>query len=102
MKYILIIVLIAFSSILCGQTLQLHFDPRHSLDPTHNAMNFPTIYFEYFKSKDSSGFFFMKMESDLNGANHNIGKFYTQVSQSFKLWKPPIYAQVQYSGGLGI
>ncbi len=44
----------------------------------------------------------MKMESDLNGQNHNIGKFYTQLTQSFKFWKPKVYVQVQYSGGLGI
>lgn len=85
-----------------GQTLQLHFDPRHTLDPKNNPMNFPTIYFEYFKSKDTLGSFFIKTEADLNGRNHNIGKFYTQVSQSFKSWKPKIYVQVQYSGGLGI
>jgi hypothetical protein len=91
-----------FSAAVFGQNLQLHYDFRHSLDPQHNTMNFPTIYFEYFKSKDTSGAFFIKTESDLNGSNNNIGKFYTQLSQSFKFWKPKVYAQLQYSGGLGI
>ncbi|MDB5134712.1 MAG: hypothetical protein JWP37_1315 [Mucilaginibacter sp.] len=46
--------------------------------------------------------FSLKTESDLNGSNNNIGKFYTQLSQSFRFWKLKVYAQVQYSGGLGI
>ncbi len=102
MKYLSIFILVMLPSLLFSQNLQLHYDFRHTLDPSHNSMNFPTIYFEYFKSKDTSGSFFIKTEGDLNGANHNIGKFYTQVTQSFKFWQPKIYAQVQYSGGLGI
>jgi len=85
-----------------AQTLQFHYDPRHTLDPSHNRANFPTIYFEYFKSRDNSGSFLFKIESDLNGAAHNTGKFYMQVSQSFKFWKPKVYMQLQYSGGMGI
>lgn len=102
MKNWLLFILIALPLAIKAQTLQLHYDPRHSIDPKRNSMNFPTIYFEYFKSKDTTGSFFMKMESDLNGADHNIGKFYTQISQSFKFWHPKIYAQLQYSGGVGI
>jgi hypothetical protein len=103
MKYRLLFILGMLPSMLFAQTLQLHYDFRHTFDPSHNSMNFPTIYFEYFKQKDTtSGSFFMKMESDLNGQNHNIGKFYTQLTQSFKFWKPKVYAQIQYSGGLGI
>lgn len=102
MKYLLVFSFVVISSSISGQVLQLHFDPRHTLDPAHNAMNFPTIYFEYFKAKDTSGAFFMKTEADLEGTDHNVGKFFTQVSQSFKLWKPKIYMQLQYSGGMGI
>ncbi|MBS1503696.1 MAG: hypothetical protein JST32_16620, partial [Bacteroidetes bacterium] len=71
------LILISFSALACAQTLQLHFDPRHTLDPKHNHQNFPTIYFEYFKSMDTLGSFFIKTEDDLQGANHNAGKFYT-------------------------
>lgn len=103
MKYLLVFSFVVISSSLSGQILQLHFDPRHTLDPAHNAMNFPTIYFEYFRNaKDTSGSFFMKSEADLEGAYHNMGKFFLQISQSFKLWKPKIYLQLQYSGGMGI
>jgi len=72
MKYRLLFVFWIWSSLLSAQTLQLHYDARHTLDPARNASNFPTIYFEYFKAKDTSGAFFIKMESDLNGANHNV------------------------------
>jgi hypothetical protein len=102
MKYFWFLILVLITGRLSAQTLQLHFDPRHTLDPAHNSMNFPTIYFEYLKSKDTSGSFFMKTETDLEGANHNAGKFFTQLSQSFKFWKPKTYVQMQYSGGLGI
>lgn len=102
MKFRLLFILGILPSLLSGQTLQLHYDARHTLDPSHNAMNFPTIYFEYYKAKDTSGAFFMKMETDLNGQNHNAGKFYTQLSQSFKFWHPKVYVQLQYSGGMGI
>jgi hypothetical protein len=102
MKYLLLFMLGILPFKLFAQNLQLHYDLRHTLDPAHNSMNFPTIYFEYFKSKDTSGSFFIKTESDLNGMDHNIGKFFTQVSQSFKFWKPKIYAQLQYGGGIGI
>src|SRR5258708_33725642 len=100
MKYRLLFFMVMLSAPVFAQNLQLHYDPRHTLDPKHNAINFPTIYFEYFKSKDTSGSFFIKTESDLNGSDHNIGKVFTQMSQSFRFWKPKIYAQVHYSGGL--
>ena len=102
MKYFLFLILSALSFTGKGQILQIHYDPRHTLDPGHNSDNFPTIYFEYYKAKDTAGAFFIKTEADLNGANHNMGKFYTQLSQSFKFWKPKVYVQLQYSGGMGI
>jgi hypothetical protein len=103
MKYIFLFITGIWSFCAYGQILQLHFDPRHTFDPKHNPENFPTIYFEYFKAaKDTSGSFFMKTEADLQGADHNMGKFFTQISQSFKFWKPRVYLQLQYSGGMGI
>jgi len=103
MKYLLIICSLLVTSAVPAQTLQLHFDARHTLDPSHNPENFPTIYFEYYRqAKDTSGAFFMKTEADMQGAGHNIGKFYTQLSQSLRFWKPKVYAQLQYSGGMGI
>jgi len=102
MKYLVVLIFTALSFTGNCQVLQIHYDLRHTLDPTRNSMNFPTIYFEYFKSKDTAGSFLMKTEADLDGADHNIGKFYTQLSQSFKFWKPKVYAQLQYSGGMGI
>src|SRR5882757_826819 len=100
-----------FSPPLAAQNLQVHYDLRHSTDPAHNAHNFPTVYFEYFKaspSRDSGssfikpGSFLFKTQADLLGAKNNIGKFYLQVSQSFRCWKPKVYLSLQYSGGLGV
>jgi hypothetical protein len=90
-----------FFSPLHAQTLQLHYDCRHSIDPHLYNKNFPMLYFELFKQQDI-GSFLIKMQSDLDGKQYNIGKFYMQASQSIKFWKPKIYLSIQYSGGLGI
>jgi hypothetical protein len=108
MKFIFLFPLVTISCPVFSQQLQLHYDPRHALDPGQNQKNFPAIYFEYFKSQDSGsrfikpGSFLFKTEADFVGEKNNIGKFFMQVSQSFRCWKPKIFVQLQYSGGLGI
>ncbi len=97
-----------FSFDLFAQSLQLHYDFRHTLDPERNTENFPTLYFEYFHSQDSGSLFFkpgsfmIKIQTDFTGKDRNPGKLYMQVSQSFRFWKPKIFLYVEYSGGLGI
>ncbi|MEO8111519.1 MAG: DUF5020 family protein [Ginsengibacter sp.] len=91
-----------------SQTLQLHYDVRHTIDPKRNSKNFLTLYFEYFKNQDSGksfikpGSFLLKTQADFLGEKNNIAKFYMQVSQSFRCWKPKIFLSLQYSGGLGV
>ena len=108
MKYLALPILFFFSIPLFSQNLQLHYDLRHTIDPAHNSRNFPTIYFEYFKSQNDTtsfiktGSFFLKAEDDLQGDGGNIGKAFIQTSQSFRFWKPKIYLSFQYSGGLGV
>jgi len=108
MKYLVLLILSAFTVPLFAQNLQLHYDFRHSIDPQHYSQNFPTLYFEYFKAIDTTssfvkpGSFFMKIEDDLQGDRDNIGKSFIQVSQTFRMWQPKIFVAVQYSGGLGV
>ncbi|HVU59054.1 MAG TPA: DUF5020 family protein [Puia sp.] len=109
MKHLLLLPLaLVATNILSAQELQLHYDPRHTLDPAHNAHNYPTIYFQYFKNQDSGksfikpGSFLLKIQTDLRGAGYNISQAYIQVSQSFRCWKPPVFLSLQYSGGLGV
>jgi hypothetical protein len=108
MKYLLLFCSSIFSTALFSQSLQLHYDLRHTLDPAHNSRNFPTLYFEYFKSQNDTssiikpGSFLIKIESDMQGANGNVGKSFLQASQTFRLWKPKIFLSLQYSGGLGV
>jgi len=98
MKNLLVLLIGLITIRATAQNLQLHYDTRH----------YPTIYFEYWKARDSGkafikpGNFLLKTEADLQGAGHNIGKFYFQLSQSFRAWKPKIFLQLQYSGGAGI
>jgi len=108
MKYLVLLIILTSRGYLFAQNLQLHYDFRHTIDPAHNSQNFPTLYFEYFKAMDSTSSFikpnsfFMKIEDDLQGDRDNIGKSFIQVSQTFRLWRPKIFAAIQYSGGLGV
>ncbi|MDB5088254.1 MAG: hypothetical protein JWR09_2248 [Mucilaginibacter sp.] len=108
MKHLIWFGLCIVSMPLFSQNLQLHYDLRHSIDPKHNAENFPTVYFEYFKSQSDTtsfikpGSFLFKVETDMQGDKNNIGKAYIQATQTFRLWKPKIFLGVQYSGGLGV
>jgi hypothetical protein len=104
MKFLLFSALMILSISGLSQSLQLHYDTRHTIDPKLNANNFPTFSFEYFKNIDtiSSGSFLIKLQVDLNGKNNSIGQAFTQVSQSLRFWKPKVYLSLYYSGGLGV
>ena len=108
MKYILLWALMFCSLRSFSQNIQLHYDLRHTADPAGNSKNYPTLYFEYFKSQDSGrsfikpGAFLFKMQADLLGAANNIGKMYIQVAQTLRFWKPRVFLHLSYSGGLGV
>lgn len=108
MKFILLVLGFNVSVLVFSQQLQFHYDLRHVVDAKRTQKNFPSLYFEYFKSQDSGnafikpGSFLFKTQADLVGTKNNIGQFYTQASQSFRCWRPKIFVQLQYSGGLGI
>jgi hypothetical protein len=104
MKYLLFFSFLLLSSIGRSQNLQLHYDFRHTIDPKLNPINYPTFSFEYFKNIDTlgTGSFLLKLQTDLNGKNNNVGQCYTQISQSLKFWKPKVYLYFTYSGGLGV
>ncbi|HTR28890.1 MAG TPA: DUF5020 family protein [Puia sp.] len=93
---------------LSAQNLQLHYDLRHTVDPEQNPHNFPTLYVEYFKQRDSGdaivkfGGFLFKAEADFVGPRNNIGKWFCQVAQSFRAWHPKIFLHGSYSGGAGV
>jgi uncharacterized protein DUF5020 len=87
-----------------SQNLQLHYDFRHSMDPKMNAANYPSLSFEYFKLLDTigTGSFLAKIQADLKGKNNNTGEVFMQLSQSLRFWKPKIYLNLNFSGGLGV
>lgn len=91
-----------------AQSLQLHYDLRHTFDSKHTTQNFPTLYFEYFKNSDTGkiaknlGPFQIKTQADFIGNQSNISQFYMQVFQQFRFWKPKVYINLQYAGGLGV
>ena len=92
----------------CAQSLQLHQEFRHAIEPKSNTRNYRSLYFEWFKSQDSGkafikpGSILFKMQADLNGSNGNIGQVYTQVAEKFRCWQAPLYIHLSYSGGLGV
>ncbi|HMK39457.1 MAG TPA: DUF5020 family protein [Bacteroidota bacterium] len=101
MKFRLLFLTLILATPIRSQTLQLHYELRHSMEPARYERDFPQLYFEYFKGTDA-GSFQLKMQSDFTGEKSNIGQFYLQVSKNLRFWKPAIFLQVQYSGGLGI
>lgn len=108
MKLLAIVIYCLYSNMVYTQNLQLHYNPRHTIDSKHYSRNFATLYFEYFKAQDSGksfikpGSFLLKMQADFLGQKSNMGKLYMQVSQSFRFWEPKIFLNLQYNGGLGI
>jgi Domain of unknown function (DUF5020) len=108
MKYLLVLTLSLTYLHPAAQNIQLHYDLRHTTDPANNPKNFPTLYFEYFKSQDSGhafikpGAFLFKMQTDLFGSGSNISKAYLQVSQTLRFWEPKVFLHLSYSGGLGV
>ncbi len=83
------------------QDLQLHYDWRHTVDPRHNARDFPALTFKSFKALEF-GSFLLKLEANLDGAQHNVSQGYLEVSQTMRFWKAPVYALGEYTGGLGL
>lgn len=104
MKYLLFSIFCCIPLTGFSQNLQVHYDFRHTLDPRLNPDNFPSFSFEYFKLIDTigTGSFLMKIQADLKGKNNNVGQVFTQVTQSLRFWKPPVYLTLNYSGGLGM
>lgn len=104
MKFLIISACLLLTLTGFSQNLQLHYDFRHTTDPTLNSKNFPTFSFEYFKNIDTigTGSFLLKLDAHLSGENNNVGQVFTQVSQSLRFWKPKVYLSLNYSGGLGV
>ena len=96
------------TTLLPAQELQLHYDLRHTLAPSRNPHNYPSLFFQFFKNQDSGktfvkpGSFLLQAKADFQGASHNISQAYIQISQSFRCWAPHIFLSLQYSGGLGV
>ena len=100
-KITIVFILFHFSNSLFSQSLQLQYDLRHSIDPENNKSNYPSLFYEHFKSLEK-GAFFTKIQSDFFGQHHNIGQLYVQMFGEFKFWKPLLFLHVEYNGGLGI
>jgi Domain of unknown function (DUF5020) len=102
MKKIILGFQIFWSTLAGAQYLQVHYDLRHTFDPSINRRNFLSMNFEYFKDNDSTGSFLLKMQTDFNGEKSNIGQSFFQVTKNLRFWKPKIFWALNYSGGIGI
>lgn len=108
MRILLITVLIARGFAGFTQSIQLHYDLRHTINGKRNLENSPVLYFDYFKEQDSGrgfvkpGSFFFKAQADLREKGAGIGQVYLQASQTFRFWQPKVFLHLQYSGGLGL
>lgn len=108
MKWVFLLVSCLVFHLSFSQSLQLSYNPNHSITPQLYSKNFVSFYFEYFKEQDSGkaflkpGTFLLKMQADFMGEQENLGKFFMQLSQTFRFWRPKIFINLQYGGGLGI
>jgi len=104
MKFLLVLSSLMLPGLAFSQNLQLHYDVRHTLDPTVNPNNFPSFTFEYFKNIDTvgTGSFLFKIQADMKGRDNNPGQIFTQLTQTLRFWKPNLYLSLNYSGGLGV
>ena len=104
MKYHCLLSALLLTQLSMAQNLQFHYDFRHTVDPEHNAKNYPGFSFEYFRLLDTvgTGSFLLKAQADLKGRNNNMGQAFLQISQTLRFWKPKIYLNLHYSGGLGV
>ena len=100
-RFWLCMVAMTAGTVASAQDVQLHYDWRHSIDPSTNPRNFPSLTVKSFKTLDF-GSFLLKMEGDFDGSRRNLSKVYFEVSQTLRFWKPPIFAHVEYTGGLGL
>lgn len=87
-------------------SVDLLYDLRHTTDAQDNPDNFPVVELKVFYPQ-SFGSFLLKSEIDLDGANHNVSEAFNEISQSIKLGSAtlgglPLFAHLEYSGGLGV
>jgi hypothetical protein len=103
-KTLLVILLFATIIPTRSQDLQIHYDFRHWVDPKLNSKNFPMVSFQYFKNIDTvgTGSFLFKFQSFLSGKKGNNSQTFLQLSQTLRFWKPKLYMNLSYTGGLGI
>jgi hypothetical protein len=59
-----------------AQSLQLHYDLRHTIKPKLNPKNFLTLYFEYFKDQDTG-------KSDSEGPIIKLGSLLLKTQADF-------------------
>lgn len=102
MRLYMVCLFLFFFDVAYSQNIQFHYDFRKTIQPELNRKNFPSLSFEYFTDKDSSGSFLFKMQTDFTGDKNNIGQLFMQVSKNLRFWQPKIYCTLNYSGGLGV
>jgi len=101
MKYQILFLLCGLATSAHSQSLQLHYDFRHSMDPARNSKDFSSLVFEEWESQDYGSFDF-KGQVDFTGDEGNVGQIYMQAQQSLKFWEPTIFIFLEYSGGVGV
>jgi len=100
MRASLLLFLIACTTLVQAQTLQLHYDFRNSFDSKNNERNFPSASFEMSRT-DRIGHWRMKTDLDLSDKNGNIGGIYTEISRSVQIGDIPLQLHAEYNGGAG-
>lgn len=97
-SFLFLLAVLAGTSSLISQNLQLHFDPRHALHSKDFERNVVTATFEMFKP-DKWGSTFMFTDLDFNQSRGNLGMAYLEIARDQNLGNLPIKAHLEYNGG---
>lgn len=91
--------LFAVSIVSYSQEIQLHFDPRHSLNNDVADRDYITATLQMFKP-DKWGETFGFVDIDFNQKRGNIGLAYMEIYRNIKIGNCPIKPHLEFNGGI--
>ena len=87
-----------FASTSFAQNVQLHYAPRHGIDPKNFGENLMITTLEMFKP-DKWGSTFAFVDMTYGGAKGGVSSAYWEIARDLKLGECPVAAHIEYNGG---
>jgi len=87
-----------FTATAFAQNVQLHYAPRHGVDPKNFSDNLMVTTLEMFKP-DKWGSTFAFVDMTYGGAKGGVSSAYWEIARDLKFWDAPVAAHIEYNGG---